>query len=38
MSAKDRQFEKLWRAAFNLFKWQSSSRIEAKGKKHSKAA
>ena len=37
MNSKDRQFEKLLRAAFNLFKRQSS-RIKAKRKKHSKAA
>ena len=38
MNSKDQQFEKLLRAAFNLFKRQSSSRIKAKRKKHSKAA
>jgi len=38
MNSKERQFEKLLRAAFNIFKRRSSSRIKAKGKKRSKAA
>lgn len=38
MNSKDLQFEKLLRAAFNLFKRQSPSRVKAKRKKHSKAA
>ena len=38
MNSKDRQFEKLLRTAFNLFKRQPSSRIKAKRKKHGNAA